>query len=89
MWSDLYTAAGIDPGDAAAAGGSIALAAVIAASRTVDYWHNFDDVVAGAVIGLGCAAVGMVGLEEELRAAAAAADPAADGYVELDPGYPP
>ena len=32
-------------------------AAVIAASRVRDYWHNFDDILAGAVVGLAVAAL--------------------------------
>jgi len=30
-------------------------AAVIAGTRTRDYWHNFDDILAGSVIGFACA----------------------------------
>jgi len=30
-------------------------AALIAGSRTRDYWHNFDDIFAGSALGCGCA----------------------------------
>eukprot|EP01112_Ceratiomyxa_fruticulosa_P021995 TRINITY_DN793_c0_g2_i2.p1 TRINITY_DN793_c0_g2~~TRINITY_DN793_c0_g2_i2.p1 ORF type:complete len:317 (-),score=23.44 TRINITY_DN793_c0_g2_i2:172-1122(-) len=32
-------------------------AATVAATRTRDYWHNFDDTLYGALIGFGCASM--------------------------------
>lgn len=33
----------------------LGIATVVACSRTIDYWHNFDDIIGGALIGLSCA----------------------------------
>jgi len=30
-------------------------ASFISATRTRDYWHNFDDILTGAALGFGCA----------------------------------
>jgi diacylglycerol diphosphate phosphatase/phosphatidate phosphatase len=36
------------------------LAVMVAATRTRDYWHNFDDTIMGGLLGFGCAALAFV-----------------------------
>jgi len=33
------------------------IAIIVAATRTRDYWHNYDDTIMGALLGFGCASL--------------------------------
>jgi len=38
----------------------MAIAVMVAATRTRDYWHNYDDTIMGGLLGFGCAALAFV-----------------------------